>query len=247
MASTGKNALGALAGCLLSAASCHLPIQHGLDPLAPGDSAYDTTVQVRFLGVGGFLIRRGEDVVLTAPLYSNPDRKELEGVLRPKLDLIQEFNRHVAEVNAVLVGHAHYDHLMDVPWVLDRSPNAVIYGSDSVAHILNGYANGDSVPRIREEQVRALNRESENLVDYRMCVQREGPPSLAPDRGGAKGEWVSVLHSKVRIRALCSEHPPYEVRLENGKVLQFVVIAAGGNGRARTKLGDALVAFALPN
>ena len=39
----------------------------------------------------------------------------------------------------------------------------------------------------------------------------------------------------------------YEVRLENGKVLQFVVIAAGGNGRARTKLGDALVAFALPN
>lgn len=37
----------------------------------------------------------------------------------------------------------------------------------------------------------------------------------------------------------------YEVR-QNGVKRQFVVIAAGGNGRARTKIGDSLVAFALP-
>jgi quinoprotein glucose dehydrogenase len=38
----------------------------------------------------------------------------------------------------------------------------------------------------------------------------------------------------------------YEVRLENGQARQFVVLSAGGNGRARTELGDAVVAFALP-
>ncbi len=38
----------------------------------------------------------------------------------------------------------------------------------------------------------------------------------------------------------------YEVDLGNGEARQFVVIAAGGQGRARTKIGDTLVAYALP-
>ncbi len=37
----------------------------------------------------------------------------------------------------------------------------------------------------------------------------------------------------------------YEVQDGTAK-RQFVVIAAGGNGRAKGKLGDALVAFSLP-
>ena len=39
----------------------------------------------------------------------------------------------------------------------------------------------------------------------------------------------------------------YEVQLESGRSKQFVVIAAGGNGRAGTRLGDVVVAFALPD
>jgi quinoprotein glucose dehydrogenase len=39
----------------------------------------------------------------------------------------------------------------------------------------------------------------------------------------------------------------YEVDLGNGRRRQFVVIAAGGQGRARTKIGDSLVAYALPD
>jgi len=38
----------------------------------------------------------------------------------------------------------------------------------------------------------------------------------------------------------------YEVELPGGRKRQFVVIAAGGNGRARSKIGDSLVAFSLP-
>jgi quinoprotein glucose dehydrogenase len=38
----------------------------------------------------------------------------------------------------------------------------------------------------------------------------------------------------------------YEVELTDGRKRQFVVIAAGGNGRATSKLGDSLVAFSLP-
>ncbi len=193
---------------VLTALSCHLPIQHGAQPLPPGDPTYTTTVQMRFLGVGGFLIRRGDDVVLTAPLYSNPELTKLDGVILPDPERIEAFNRHVSDVDAVLVGHAHYDHLMDVPLALDRSPNAMIYGNESVAYILNGYTAADSVPRLRPEQIKAVNLGIENLVDYRMCVQREGPPSRAPDPYPAKGDWVRVPGTRVRIRALCSDHPP---------------------------------------
>jgi hypothetical protein len=115
-------------------------------------------------------------------------------------------------VNAVLVGHAHYDHLMDVPWVLGASPNAMIFGNESVAYVLNGYTNGFT-PGLRAEQIRALNLDGDNLVDYRMCAQREGPPSLAPDRESAKGSWVPIPGSRIRIRALCSEHPPQILQL----------------------------------
>ena len=38
----------------------------------------------------------------------------------------------------------------------------------------------------------------------------------------------------------------YEVQMEDGTRRQFVVVAAGGNGRAETKIGDSLVAFSLP-
>jgi glucose dehydrogenase len=37
----------------------------------------------------------------------------------------------------------------------------------------------------------------------------------------------------------------YRVTFEDGSTRDYVVIAAGGHGRAGTKLGDSLVAFAL--
>lgn len=37
----------------------------------------------------------------------------------------------------------------------------------------------------------------------------------------------------------------YEVRMKEGSVQQFVVIAAGGNGRAGTRLDDVVMAFSL--
>jgi len=51
--------------------------------------------------VAGFLIQRGDDVVL-----------------------------------AVLVGHAHHDHLMDLPYVWQKRPGATLYGNFTMGNIL---------------------------------------------------------------------------------------------------------------
>ena len=184
-----------------------------IPPEAPG---YRETVQVRFLGVGGFSLQRGDDVVLTAPLYSNPSIEELDRkrALTPKVDSIQKFHPSTNGVRAILVGHAHYNHLMDVPYVWAKTPQAVIYGNTSMKNILAGYApgaGGGDVPRIPQDKVVALDHAGENLVDYRMCFQNQGPRELVRgrvDESDVSGEWVYVPGSKIRIRALCSEHPP---------------------------------------
>ncbi|MGH9462368.1 MAG: hypothetical protein ACRD1X_14195 [Vicinamibacteria bacterium] len=211
-----KEARGSASGlalcAALMAASC-LPIyrtsQADIAPAAPG---YESAVQVRFLGVGGFLIRRGSDAVLTAPLYTNPSETELGGPLAPNPDRIAMFHPPSQDVKAIFVGHAHYDHLMDVPYVWKNTPDAMIYGNESTKNILAGYSPAASVPAgvpvIPPEKVRALNSSSDNVVDYRMCLDREGLGDDPVTEDASQGRWVDVPGARVRFRALCSEHPP---------------------------------------
>jgi len=187
-------------------------------PLYPGDAGYETTVQVRFLGVAGFLIRRGPDVLLTAPLYSNPGIVSVvtDGPVYPNEERIARFHPDVEDVKAILVGHAHYDHLMDVPYVWERSPDAVIYGSSTTARILAGYDDQpsrdkrfpDHVPSIPSRKVRILDGKADtrNCHDLRTDVvdDRFRCPDLLPQRG----DWERVPGAQARIRALCAQHPP---------------------------------------
>ena len=193
---------------------CLPPIHRSMLPEIDPRSDPDT-VQVRFLGVGGFYIRKGEDAILTAPLYSNPEGvRLLNQPIPPDVSRIDRFHPNAANVKAILVGHAHYDHLMDVPYVWQRTPEAIIYGNRSMKYLLAGYAGasgqGSGIPSIPPGKVVALNQEGANAVDYRMC-QLSGSPEEDPDcpkKTAAAGSWVYVPNSKVRIRALCSQHPP---------------------------------------
>ena len=100
-------------GLTLMMTSClKLPVYRDTLPdINPGDPGYDEVVRVKFLGVGGFAIRRGDDAILTAPLYSNPSLGEVLGArLTSKANRIEQFHPAVPNVKAILVGHAHYDH-----------------------------------------------------------------------------------------------------------------------------------------
>ncbi len=204
--------LAGLVALAIAHFSC-LPIQMGVCAIPPSDPRYQNVLQIRFLGVGGFLLRRGDDVIMTAPLYSNPSTDQLTEEIRPSAETIHRFHPSTPDVKAILVGHAHYDHLMDVPYVWDQSRQAVIFGNASMKNILSGYvvnAGDERVPEIPEDRIVALNEPGANRVDYRMCVQREGAASLADRRLGkdkVAGCWVKVPGARIRIRALCSEHP----------------------------------------
>jgi L-ascorbate metabolism protein UlaG (beta-lactamase superfamily) len=157
-------------------------------------------LEVRFLGVGGFSIRHGGDLILTAPMYSNPAVLEVQfGSIAPNPARIEAFldPMFVEDTAAILSGHAHYDHLLDVPYVWGMTDHAVVFGNTSVAAIM--IAAG-----LPEASIVALDDAAMPLVDRRNCDE---PDMCTGVPAGNEGAWVAVPQSNVRVRALCSSHP----------------------------------------
>jgi hypothetical protein len=210
-----------LAVAVLAAASaCALPIhRQSRAPIPPGHADFETTVQVRFLGVAGFMIRRGQDVVITAPLYSHPALPDVVGDKPTPIDeaKVAACHRFDDQAAAMLVGHAHYDHLMDVPPVWRKAGRPAVIGSQTAANILAGYG---SVPAYQDLPGRVVvlpepTQAAPGLVDTRPCFQgTENPADWRPSgcAGGVvrgAGDWFDGFGSgAVRIRGLCARHPP---------------------------------------
>ncbi len=152
-----------------------------VDVASPGADA----VRMVYLGVGGWIIERGDDQILAAPLFSNPSILRT-GLMEVRSDTLV-VDRHmsgydVRGVKAILVGHAHYDHLMDVPRVAKRhAPDAKILGSTVVRHTLGTWSGvADRVVEIDD---------------------------LAGDEGRV-GEWID-LGPGMRVMSLRSHHAPH--------------------------------------
>jgi hypothetical protein len=151
-------------------------------------------VTLEYLGVGGWLIRMGDAAVLTAPLFSNPRLLDVAfGRIEPDSALIEQFLPPVDDVSALLVGHAHYDHLMDVPYVLRRrAPGATLYGSRTAVNLVRGD------PEVEPHRLVSVE---ESAGDH----QRPGA-------------WHHTAEDRVRIMALVSGHAPHfmGIRLWDG-------------------------------
>jgi hypothetical protein len=94
--------------------------------------------------------------------------------------------READGASTILVGHAHYDHLLDVPYVARaRARRATIYGSPTMRHILMG----DSVLRDSSRRVVALRGDSVGT-------------SLR------RGRWIYDRDSSFRFMAFEADHAP---------------------------------------
>ena len=156
------------------------------------------TVRLTYLGAGGVFLERGDDTILTAPFFSNPRicRVALGCSIRPNVERINgrldEYLPDVEAVDAILVGHAHYDHLMDLPYIVEhRLREGTIYGSETMGHMI-----ASSVPANRLQTVN----------------------DFAGDREHA-GKWVPA-GKDWRIMALKSSHAPHflGIRLFKGSL-----------------------------
>jgi L-ascorbate metabolism protein UlaG (beta-lactamase superfamily) len=91
-------------------------------------------LELEWLGTAGFRLSAEGTTLLVDPYASRPGWRAVafDPVLRPSADLVA---RHVPRADAVLVGHTHFDHALDVPAVARRD-GATVYGSRSLRHLM---------------------------------------------------------------------------------------------------------------
>ncbi len=168
----------------------------GCAPTECGDPAH--VISITYLGVAGLLIEHNGHVLLTAPFFSNPS---LRMVMPRATRLLRSTPRISADTAAIerllprsadratviLVGHGHYDHLMDIPYIAThRATGAKIYSGPSVRHMLMG----DSALRANGgERVVAIS-------------------AAAIGRKERRGVWYYSADSAYRFMALAASHAP---------------------------------------
>ena len=107
---------------------------------AAASAGLASDVKVQYLGVGGYLVSRGDDVVLFGPEYSNPGIAEVmfDHQIRTDRALVDRLLLHDAnKAQAIVIGHSHYDHLLDTPYIANnKATQATVYGSTTMANLI---------------------------------------------------------------------------------------------------------------
>ena len=147
---------GAAFATLVSLAGCGpLPLTRAA---APGQAVEvaccgiaGAPVQITYLGIGGWVVRRGAATILFAPMFSNPSLLQVGfGAISPdsvRIDrALDEMRVQLDDVSLILSGHGHYDHLMDVPRVMARhAPGARLLANRASARQLAPWDLGSRI------------------------------------------------------------------------------------------------------
>jgi glyoxylase-like metal-dependent hydrolase (beta-lactamase superfamily II) len=91
------------------------------------------TVRVTYLGVNGYQFEANGHALLVDPYFTRAGLTSIafEQQLEPNEARISFGLRHVrSRVDAVLVTHAHFDHLLDVPEIMKRTNAPLVRGGD---------------------------------------------------------------------------------------------------------------------
>ncbi|PVZ70392.1 MBL fold metallo-hydrolase [Pelagibaculum spongiae] len=154
---------------------------------APTEQA-SSKLQVQYLGVSGFKLSYNGSSILTAPSFSNPAFWGFPPApfmaFQPDTQRIDRLMQQVdaQQASMILVGHAHYDHLMDVPYIANQfADKAMIIGSKTTKHSI------------------ASQVSSQRIIPVNKIAAKDDQP----------GQWIYSQDKKVRVMAIESEHAPH--------------------------------------
>gem|GEM_PF-1465627 len=150
------------------------------------------TILLKYLGAGGYFIEHGSSAIIIDPFFSPYGMIRL-GLfnIKTKIDNVHKGLADISQdvrdkVHSIFITHAHYDHLLDAPYVfnhyMDSSMNGnKIYGNSSV--------------KTRAGQV-VREGEVEDITS-KVCT-----PDLP-------GKWISLDHGRMRVMPIRTRHAPH--------------------------------------
>jgi L-ascorbate metabolism protein UlaG (beta-lactamase superfamily) len=176
---TARPLVLAIAIALSACSSVPAGLFNAIEP--PGAGPH---VSMHYLGNGGWIFQRDNDVIATAPFVSQPRWYSFLSPGHPKRRLIDEVIPDMSGAGIILVGHAHYDHAMDLPYIAKRkAPNAQIWGGPTVVNTLA------AVPTLADRL---------HTIDFETAAHGDTP-----------GPWITSKTAPIRFMPLRSTHAPH--------------------------------------
>lgn len=112
---------------------------------AAGSPVGEGELSIRWFGTAAYRLEYAGRVLWIDPWFSRQGlRVLLTGVIEP---VEAEIDAYMDRADAIAVGHSHYDHAADLPYIAPKT-GAVVYGSDSTANLLRAHGTDERQIRI---------------------------------------------------------------------------------------------------
>ncbi len=95
-------------------------------------------VSFKWFGTDGWEITFGNKTILFDPWFSRFDSGFFTGKFNPNATLPLDealIGQHVKKADHILIGHGHWDHMADVPYIAKKT-NAMVIGSETHANVM---------------------------------------------------------------------------------------------------------------
>ncbi|MFA9213803.1 MAG: MBL fold metallo-hydrolase [Candidatus Methylacidiphilales bacterium] len=130
-------------------------------------------INIQYLGCGNIYIKHHNDAILFDPFFSNtPGYKVAFGKIKFNQKYfdkgsyyLNRFGNNYQSINGIFISHAHYDHLLDLPYLLENKlidNSTKIYGSGSVKTILNNFIKSN--PFINQDSLVFIPKTKPNWI-----------------------------------------------------------------------------------
>ncbi|MCO4747661.1 MAG: MBL fold metallo-hydrolase [Proteobacteria bacterium] len=169
--------------------------------------------------------------MLTDPYWSHyPVLRAGFGTVPPDPVQIDPWVSGLDEVRAVLVGHGHYDHISDLPYIAPQlHPDAVVLASQTVAHT---FAPLDLPVPIHP--VNAQRGDHEQPGEWIGIA--DGRARVLPLRSGHPNQWL-FFHLWTKRLSADRHRPPRRVgHFQEGETLAFLVDFLAEDGAIRHRV-----------
>jgi len=126
---------------------------------SPNAPATSTGIRVTYLGVNGFQFETDGHALLVDPYFTRVGL--WAGALNERIESnpsrVREGLKHVrSRVDAILVTHAHFDHLLDVPEIMRRSQTRLVAGPTAVRLVQTLAISPDECDAVKPGSVRKI-------------------------------------------------------------------------------------------